>query len=114
LSLVSAQDQDVEDGNNSMTTGRGGVTASAAPQPALIPRPPSFLVRGPPESVTVSIIIDNSGDFQLCCHTSASSSSNSRVNNEKNDNDEVEDEEERLGAKSKQSQTAKLFADKVL
>jgi hypothetical protein len=74
LSLVSAQDQDVEDRNYSMTTGRVGVTASAAPQPALIPRPPSFLVGGgPPESVTVSIIIDKNDDFQLWCHTSVCS-----------------------------------------
>jgi hypothetical protein len=31
---------------------------------------PSFLVRDPPESVTVSIIVENNDEFQRYCHTS--------------------------------------------
>jgi hypothetical protein len=74
MSLVSAQVQDVEEGYESTTTGGGGVLV-AAPQPALASHLPSFLVRGPPESVTVSIIVENDDNFRQYCPTSVSASS---------------------------------------
>jgi hypothetical protein len=125
MSLVVAQDQDVEEGFESTTTGGGGVLG-AAPQPALIPQLPSFPVGGPPESVTVSIIVENNENFRQYYPTSVSASSpssNFRVKNEEDDNDGEmkeeemmdEEEEERLGAWIyKQSRTAKFLADKVL
>jgi hypothetical protein len=95
MSLVAAQDQDVEEGYVSTTTGGGGVLGTA-PQPALPPQPPPFHV-GPPESVTVSIIIENNDEFQRYCPTSVSASlpsSNFRGKNEEDDNDGEMDEEE--------------------
>ena len=62
MSLVSAQVQDKEEGCESTTTGGGGVLG-AAPQPALASHLPSFSVGGPPESVTVSIIVENNDNF---------------------------------------------------
>jgi hypothetical protein len=114
----------VEEGYEVTTTGGGGVPASAAPQPDLVPHLPPFLL-GPPESVTVSIIVENNDDFRQYCPTSVSASSpstNFQVKNEEDDNngekmeEEMdEEEEERLGAWIyKQSRTAKLLADKVL
>jgi hypothetical protein len=100
------------------TTDVGGVLGAAAPQPARSPpRPPSFAV-GPPESVTVSIIIDN--EFRQCFPTSFSSFSNSQdqneddvINKEKAEDDDEEDE--RVGAWIyKTSRTSKLFAMNVL
>jgi hypothetical protein len=125
MSFVSAQVQDVEEGYEVTTTGGGGALASAAPQPALVPQLPPFPVGGPPESVTVSIIVENDDNFRRYCHTSVSASlpsSNFRVKNEEDDihremtEEEMEEEgEERLGAWIyKQSRTAKLLADKVL
>jgi hypothetical protein len=70
MSLVAAPDQDVEEGYVSTTTGGGGVPASAAPQPALASHLPSFLVGDPPESVTVSIIVENNDNFPRYCPTS--------------------------------------------
>lgn len=61
MSLVTAQDPDVEVGYEATTTGGGGIL-NAAPHPAVVPQLPPFLV-GPPESVTVSIIIDNNDEF---------------------------------------------------
>jgi hypothetical protein len=126
MSLVAAPDQDVEEGYVSTTTGREGVLG-AAPQPALAPQPPSFPVEGPPESVTVSIIVENNDNFRGYCPTSVSASlpsSNFPVKNEEDDiygetteeeMDGEEEEEERLCAWIyKQSRTAKLLADKVL
>ena len=123
MSLVSAQVQDVEEGYESTTTGGGGALDSAAPQPALVPQLPPFIVGGPPESVTVSIIVENNDNFRQYCPTSVSASSpslNFCVKNEEDDNDgemdeEMEEEEERLGAWIyKQSRTAKLLSDKIL
>jgi hypothetical protein len=108
MSLVAAPDQDVEEGYESTTTGGGGFLV-VAPQPALAPQPPSFPV-GPPESVTVSIIVENDDNFRQYCHTSVSASSpssNFRVKNEEDDiygetteeeMDGEEEEEERLCA----------------
>ena len=46
MSLVDAQDQDVEEGCEATTTVGGGIL-NAAPQPALAPpQPPSFAVLG--------------------------------------------------------------------
>ena len=103
MSIVLAQVQDVEEGYEVTTTGGGGALASAAPQPALVPQLRPFLVRDPPESVTVSIIIDNNDGASSKC----------RVENEEDGNDEEmdEEEEERLGAWIyKQSCTAKKAA----
>lgn len=47
MSLVDAQDQDVQEGYESTITGGGGVP-NAAPQPALASHLPSFPVGGPP------------------------------------------------------------------
>jgi hypothetical protein len=70
MSIVLAQVQDVEEGYESRTTGGRGVLG-AAPQPALASHLPSFPVGGPPESVTVSIIVENNDEFQQSyCHTS--------------------------------------------
>jgi hypothetical protein len=125
MSLVAAQDQVVEEGYEVTTTGGGGALASAAPQPALASQLPPFLV-GPPESVTVSIIVENNDNFRRYCPTSVSAflpSSNFRIKNEEDDiygemteEEEMdEEEEERLGAWIyKQSRMAKLLADKVL
>jgi hypothetical protein len=76
-----------------MTTGVEGGALGAAPQPALVPQLPPFHV-GPPESVTVSIILDDIDDARRCCHTLPSSSSDSRVKHEENDNGEEEEDEE--------------------
>jgi hypothetical protein len=126
MSLVAAPDQDVEEGYEATSTGGGGALDFAAPQPALVPQLRPFLVRGPPESVTVSIIVENNDNFRRYCPTSVSASSpssNFRVKNEEDDNngemkeeEEMDkEEEERLGAWIyKQSRTAKLLANKVL
>jgi hypothetical protein len=129
MSLVAAPDQDVEEGYEATSTGGGGALDFAAPQPALVPQLRPFLVRDPPESVTVSIIVENNENFQRYCPTSVSASSpssNYRVKNEEDDSDREmeeeeeeeemnEEEEERLGAWIyNQSRTAKLLADKVL
>ena len=50
----------------STTTGGGGVLG-AAPQPSHLP---TFPVGGPPESVTLSIILDDNDDAGWCCLTS--------------------------------------------
>jgi hypothetical protein len=76
MSLVAAQDQDVEEGYEAMTTGVEGGALGAAPQPALVPQLPPFHV-GPPESVTVSIILDDIDNARRCCHTLPSLSSDS-------------------------------------
>ena len=68
--LVSAQVQDVEEGYEATTTVGGGALASAAPQPDLVPHLPPFPVLGPPESVTVSIIVENNDNFRQYCPTS--------------------------------------------
>jgi hypothetical protein len=101
MSLVSAQIQDVEEGYESTTTSGGGVLG-AAPQPALVPQLPPFLL-GPTESVTVSIIVENDDNFRRYCPTSVSASSpssNFQVKNEEDDiygetTEEEMDEEER-------------------
>jgi hypothetical protein len=101
----------VEEGYAAMATGRGGGLDAAAPQPALAPpQPPSFPM-GPPESVTVSIIIDNDVNARQCGLTSLSLSLNFLGNHKEED----DDEEERLGAWIyKTSRTAKHLAEKVL
>jgi hypothetical protein len=69
MSLVAAQDQVMEEGYEVTTTGGGGFLV-AAPQPALASHLPSFLVGDPPESVTVSIIVENNDNFPRYCPTS--------------------------------------------
>jgi hypothetical protein len=89
MSIVSAQVQDAEEGYESTRTGGGGALASATPQPALVPQLPPFLV-GPPESVTVSIIVENNDDFRQYCPTSVSASSPSSNFRVKNEDDQCE------------------------
>jgi hypothetical protein len=56
-------------------------------------------VLGPPESVTVSIIIDDNDDCRRCCRTAVSASLICQIRNEEDDiNEEEDEEEERLCA----------------
>jgi hypothetical protein len=55
----------------------------------LVPQLPPFLV-GPPESVTVSIIVENNDDFRQYCPTSVSASSPSSNFRVKNEDDQCE------------------------